>query len=105
MNKYINLCFIFVLSIFGLDFTSLILANKFLNQESINISSIISKAGGINQQLLEYLYDKNYDFIYYEDNSNKIGDIAYYDLILELNLILNQEKKITHTYGVILLGY
>ena len=78
---------------------------EYLLQESKIISYYISKECGLSNKVMNYVYNKDYEFIYDENNGKQIGDIVYYKLEKDYNSFFFLDKKIVIDKSVILGSY
>ena len=51
---------------------------------------------------MNYLYDKNYTFIYDENNLDQFGNIVYYSLKMDCYSLIIDKKEITIKQCVLL---
>ena len=83
-----------ILSLLFNDLNCFQYTKNYLISESQIISSFINLNCGVSSDLMNYLYDKNYTFIYDENNLDQFGNIVYYSLKMDCYSLIIDKKEI-----------
>lgn len=100
--KHIKILCIALLTIFYLEISNYSFIRNYLLSESDVISRLINSEYGVSQKLKDYLKDKDYQFIYDENNQEYEGNIISYVLIKEIDSLFIDTKEIKISKSLIL---
>lgn len=92
-------------TLFFIEISNYSYLREYLLLESKIISYYISKECGLSNKVMNYVYNKDYELIYDENNGKQIGDLVYYKLEKEYNSFFFINKKIVIEKSVILGSY
>ena len=104
-SNIIKITLILFCALFFIELSNYSYLREYLLQESKIISYYISKECGLSNKVMNYVYNKDYEFIYDENNGKQIGDIVYYKLEKDYNSFFFLDKKIVIDKSVILGSY
>lgn len=100
--KHIKILCIALLTIFYLEISNYSFIRNYLLSESDVISRLINSEYGVSQKLKDYLKDKDYQFVYDENNQEYEGNIISYVLIKEIDSLFIDTKEIKISKSLIL---
>lgn len=92
-------------TLFFIEISNYSYLREYLLLESKIISYYISKECGLSNKVMNYVYNKDYELIYVENNGKQIGDLVYYKLEKDYNSFFFINKKIVIEKSVILGSY
>ena len=104
-SNIIKITLMLFCALFFIELSNYSYLREYLLQESKIISYYISKECGLSNKVMNYVYNKDYEFIYDENNGKQIGDIVYYKLEKDYNSFFFLDKKIVIDKNVILGSY
>lgn len=100
--KFIKILCISLLFVFFLEISNYTFIRNYLINESYLISSLINKSYGVSDELMKYLYNQDYEFIYHEDNKNYEGNLVSYTLKKQIDSLFLEKKEIEITQSLVL---
>ena len=104
-SNIIKITLMLFCAFFFIELSNYSYLREYLLQESKIISYYISKECGLSNKVMNYVYNKDYEFIYDENNGKQIGDIVYYKLEKNYHSFFFLDKKIVIDKSVILGSY
>ena len=104
-SNIIKITLMLFCALFFIELSNYSYLREYLLQESKIISYYISKECGLSNKVMNYVYNKDYEFIYDENNGKQIGDIVYYKLEKNYHSFFFLDKKIVIDKSVILGNY
>lgn len=104
-SNIIKITLMLFCALFFIELSNYSYLREYLLQESKIISYYISKECGLSNKVMNYVYSKDYEFIYDENNGKQIGDIVYYKLEKNYHSFFFLDKKIVIDKSVILGSY
>ena len=104
-SNIIKITLMLFCALFFIELSNYSYLREYLLQESKIISYYINKECGLSNKVMNYVYNKDYEFIYDENNGKQIGDIVYYKLEKNYHSFFFLDKKIVIDKSVILGSY
>mgnify|MGYP004478282215 FL=1 len=104
-SNIIKITLMLFCALFFIELSNYSYLREYLLQESKIISYYISKECGLSNKVMNYVYNKDYELIYDENNGKQIGDIVYYKLEKNYHSFFFLDKKIVIDKSVILGSY
>lgn len=104
-SNIIKITLMLFCALFFIELSNYSYLREYLLQESKIISYYISKECGLSNKVMNYVYNKDYELIYDENNGKQIGDLVYYKLEKDYNSFFFLDKKIVIDKSVILGSY
>lgn len=104
-SNIIKITLMLFCALFFIELSNYSYLREYLLQESKIISYYISKECGLSNKVMNYVYNKDYELIYDENNGKQIGDLVYYKLEKDYNSFFFINKKIVIEKSVILGSY
>lgn len=100
--KFISVLCVLLSLLFFVDLVNFSFCRNYLLNETKTISYFVSRDCGVSDELMFYIKNRDYEFVYSESNSNKVGDVVSYSLIKFCDSFFVDKKEIVIIQYVVL---